>query len=300
MRYKGIMKAIIPVAGLGTRMLPATKAIPKEMLPIVDKPMIQYIVNEIAAAGIKDIVLVTHGSKNSIENHFDTQFELESTLETRVKRQLLDEVRSITPKGVNIMHIRQGKALGLGHAILSAKPVIGDDDFVVVLPDVLIDNLNSNPAQDNLAAMVQRFHENAACQIMVNPVPKEQVSNFGVVDVNGNSLTSGLFARIQALVEKPEMNDAPSNLAITGRYVLHKNVWKQLAATLPGVGNEIQLTDAIAAYLTAGGAIEAYHIADRTFDCGDKLGLAMAYVEHALRHEDIGEEFAEFLRGLKV
>jgi UTP--glucose-1-phosphate uridylyltransferase len=217
-----------------------------------------------------------------------------------VKRQLLDEVRSITPPGVNIMHIRQGKALGLGHAILSAKPVIGDDDFVVVLPDVLVDNLNSNPAQDNLAAMVQRFNENAACQIMVNPVPKEQVSNFGVVDVHGNGLTSGQFTRIQALVEKPALADAPSNLAITGRYVLHRNVWKQLAATLPGVGNEIQLTDAIAAYLTAGGAIEAYHIADRTFDCGDKLGLAMAYVEHALRHDGIGKEFAEFLRGLKV
>ena len=300
MRYKGIMKAIIPVAGLGTRMLPATKAIPKEMLPIVDKPMIQYIVNEIAAAGIKDIVLVTNGSKNSIENHFDTQFELESTLETRVKRQLLYEVRSITPPGVNIMHIRQGKALGLGHAILSAKPVIGDDDFVVVLPDVLVDNLNSNPAQDNLAAMVRRFNENATCQIMVNPVPKEQVSSFGVVDVNGTDLTSGQFARIQALVEKPSLADAPSNFAITGRYVLHKKVWKQLAATLPGVGNEIQLTDAIAAHLNAGGAIEAYHITDRTFDCGDKLGLAMAYVEHALRHEGIGEEFAEFLRTLKV
>ncbi|CAI8362673.1 MAG: UTP--glucose-1-phosphate uridylyltransferase [Porticoccaceae bacterium UBA1117] len=190
--------------------------------------------------------------------------------------------------------------MGLGHAILSAKPVIGDDDFVVVLPDVLIDNLNSNPAQDNLAAMVQRFHENKACQIMVNPVPEAQVSSFGVVDVNGNDLTSGQFARIQALVEKPALADAPSNLAITGRYVLHRNVWKQLAATLPGVGNEIQLTDAIAAYLAAGGAIEAYYIADRTFDCGDKLGLAMAYVEYALRHEGIGEEFAEFLRGLKV
>ncbi|MDC9720519.1 MAG: UTP--glucose-1-phosphate uridylyltransferase GalU [Gammaproteobacteria bacterium] len=294
------MKAIIPVAGLGTRMLPATKAIPKEMLPIVDKPMIQYIVNEIAAAGIKDIVLVTHGSKNSIENHFDTQFELESTLETRVKRQLLDEVRSITPAGVKIMHIRQGKALGLGHAVLSAKPVIGDDDFVVVLPDVLIDNLASNPAQDNLAAMVQRFEETKACQIMVNPVPDQQVSSFGVVDVNGSALGKGDFARIQALVEKPALEHAPSNLAITGRYVLHRDVWQQLASTAPGVGGEVQLTDAIAGYLSAGGELEAYHIADKTFDCGNKLGLAMAYVEHALRHEGIGDEFADFLRGLKV
>jgi len=170
----------------------------------------------------------------------------------------------------------------------------------VVLPDVLIDNLASNPAQDNLAAMVQRFNENAACQIMVNPVPNECVPNFGVVDVNGSFLSRGKFARIQALVEKPAVEDAPSNLAITGRYVLHRNVWKQLAATAPSVGNEIQLTDAIAGYLKAGGAIEAYHIADRTFDCGDKLGLAMAYVEHALRHEGIGDEFAAFLRSLKV
>ena len=294
------MKAIIPVAGLGTRMLPATKAIPKEMLPIVDKPMIQYIVDEIAAAGIKDIVLVTHGSKNSIENHFDTQFELESTLETRVKRQLLDEVRSITPNGVNIMHIRQGKALGLGHAILSAKPVIGDDDFVVVLPDVIIDNLASNSTPDNLGAMVQRFKENAACQIMVNPVPSEKVSSFGVVDVDGTALSSGEFARIQALVEKPALQDAPSNLAITGRYVLHKEVWKLLATTVPGVGGEIQLTDAIASYLHAGGAIEAYHSVGLTYDCGDKLGLAMAYVEHALKHKSIGKEFTEFLRNLKI
>ena len=292
------MKAVIPVAGLGTRMLPATKAIPKEMLSVVDKPMIQYIVEEIAAAGMTDIVLVTHASKNSIENHFDTQFELESTLEKRVKRQLLKEVRSITPRGVNIMHIRQGQALGLGHAILAAYPVVGDDDFVVALPDVMIGQQRSDSTCDNLAAMIRRFNINAACQIMVNSVPVSQVSNFGIVDIKGNNLNPGLFARVEAVVEKPDIQQAPSNLAITGRYVLHRNVWKILQQVQPGFGNEIQLTDAIDQYLAAGGSIEAYHIMDKAYDCGSKLGLAVAYVEHALQHKDIGTDFAAYLKSL--
>ncbi len=292
------MKAVIPVAGLGTRMLPATKAIPKEMLPVVDKPMIQYIVEEIAASGMTNIVLVTHASKNSIENHFDTQFELESTLEKRVKRQLLEEVRSITPSGVNIMHIRQGQALGLGHAILAAYPVVGDNDFVVALPDVLISQQQSKPHSDNLAAMIRRFNTNATCQIMVNPVPADQVSNFGIVNIHGDSLNPGAFAKIESLVEKPYPPKISSNLAITGRYVLHRGIWKVLRQTKPGVGHEVQLTDAVAQYLADGGDVEAYRVVSNTYDCGSKLGLAIAYVEYALQHEDIGADFLAYLKSL--
>ena len=170
-----VKKAVIPVAGLGTRMLPATKAIPKEMLPVVDKPLIQYVVSECVAAGLKEIILVTHASKNSIENHFDTSFELEATLEKRVKRQLLEEVQSICPKDVTIMHIRQGVANGLGHAVLCARPLIGDAPFAVVLPDVIIDDAASNPKKDNLADMVAKFNTSRVSQVMVEQVPDEDI-----------------------------------------------------------------------------------------------------------------------------
>ncbi|HDL3852873.1 TPA: NTP transferase domain-containing protein, partial [Mannheimia haemolytica] len=171
------MKVIIPVAGLGTRMLPATKAIPKEMLTLADKPLIQYIVNECVAAGFKEIVLVTHSSKNAIENHFDTSFELETMLEKRVKRQLLDDVRSIVPKDVTLIHVRQGQAKGLGHAVLCGRTVVGDEPFAVVLPDVLLGEFTANQKTENLAAMVKRFQETGYSQIMVAPVPMENVSS---------------------------------------------------------------------------------------------------------------------------
>ena len=178
------MKAIIPVAGLGTRMLPATKAIPKEMLTLVDKPLIQYVVNECVAAGIKEIVLVTHSSKNAIENHFDTSFELETMLEKRVKRQLLEEVRSIVPKDVTIMHVRQGNAKGLGHAVLCGRPLVGDESFAVILPDVLLAEFSANQKKENLAAMLKRFNQTKASQIMVSPVAAEAVSSYGIADCN--------------------------------------------------------------------------------------------------------------------
>ena len=197
-----ITKAVIPVAGLGTRMLPATKAIPKEMLPIVDKPMIQYIVNECVAAGIKEIVLVTHSSKNAIENHFDKSFELETTLENRVKRQLLEEIQAICPKGVTIMHVRQGEAKGLGHAVLKARPIIGESPFVVVLPDVILDDASADLKTENLAAMLKRYNEVGHSQIMVEPVPMEMVSNYGVVDCAGHKLAAGESEAMTAVVEK--------------------------------------------------------------------------------------------------
>lgn len=291
------MKAVIPVAGLGTRMLPATKAIPKEMLPLFDKPLIQYIVEECAAAGVKEIVLVTHSSKNAIENHFDTSFELETMLEKRVKRQLLDEVRSICPAGVTIMHVRQGEAKGLGHAVMCAHPVVGDEDFVVVLPDVLIDRYISNLKTDNLAAMIERFKESKSSQIMVEPVPMEQVSAYGVVDCNGDEVLPGKTALIRKMVEKPAVEEAPSNLAVVGRYVLSKEIWPLLKRTPLGAGGEIQLTDAIAMLLEKQ-PVEAFHMTGRSHDCGNKLGYVKAFVEYSLRDPNIGPEFSEFLKSI--
>ncbi|MBK8454009.1 MAG: UTP--glucose-1-phosphate uridylyltransferase GalU [Thiofilum sp.] len=294
-----IRKAVIPVAGLGTRMLPATKAIPKEMLPVVDKPLIQYIVAECVAAGIKEIVLVTHSSKNSIENHFDTSFELETMLEKRVKRQLLDEVRSICPKDVTIMHVRQGVAKGLGHAVLCAYPLIGDQPFAVVLPDVLVDEAACNLKTENLARMLTLFDETGASQIMVEPVPLENVSSYGVVDINGHSLEPGSSAPMEAVVEKPAINQAPSNLAVVGRYVLPAAIWDMLRRTPPGKGEEIQLTDAIAMLIEHPEyPVHAFHMTGRSHDCGDKLGYMKANVEYATRHSQLAPEFKSFLKAL--
>ncbi|KQN46511.1 UTP--glucose-1-phosphate uridylyltransferase [Serratia sp. Leaf50] len=292
-----MLKAVIPVAGLGTRMLPATKAIPKEMLPIVDKPLIQYIVNECAAAGIKEIILVTHSSKNAIENHFDTSFELESMLESRVKRQLLEEIQSICPKGVTIMNVRQGQSKGLGHAVLCARPLIGDAPFAVLLPDVLMDEVSCDLRKDNLAAMLKRFDETGNSQVMVEEVPEEDVSKYGVVDCNGVEGEQGKSTPMKAIVEKPERKDAPSNLAVVGRYVFNKDIWPLLEITPYGAGNEIQLTDAIA-LLMKKETVEAFTMTGRSHDCGDKLGYMKAFVEYGLRHKATGEQFKAWLNEL--
>ena len=291
-----ITKAVIPVAGLGTRMLPATKAIPKEMLPIVDKPMIQYIVNECVAAGIKEIVLVTHSSKNAIENHFDKSFELETTLENRVKRQLLDEIQAICPKDVTILHVRQGEAKGLGHAVLKARPIIGNEPFVVVLPDVLLDDVSANLKTENLAAMLTRYSEvGGYSQIMVEPVPMEKVSSYGVVDCGGQDLIPGESKAMTAIVEKPPVDEAPSNLAVVGRYVLSEKIWDLLKLTPPGAGDEIQLTDAIA-MLMEKETVEAFHMTGKSHDCGSKLGYMKANVEYGLRHPELADDFKAYLQ----
>lgn len=290
-----IKKAVIPVAGLGTRMLPATKAIPKEMLPVVDKPLIQYVIEEAAAAGIKEIVLVTHASKNAIENHFDTSFELEAQLEARLKRSLLKEVRSITPPGLTVISVRQAEAKGLGHAILSARSVIGEEPFVVLLPDVLVDNVECNLKQDNLAGMVKRFEETGNSQILVEEVPHDQVDKYGVVDCSGVQIPEGHTAVVKAMVEKPPVDEAPSNMAIVGRYVLSKTVWDLLSKTMPGAGGEIQLTDALDALLGLE-TIEAYQLVGRSHDCGTKLGYMAANVIYGTRHASIGAEFEAFLK----
>lgn len=289
-----VLKAVIPVAGLGTRMLPATKAIPKEMLPVVDKPLIQYVVNECIAAGIKQIVLVTHSSKNSIENHFDKSFELESMLEKRVKRQLLEEVQAICPKDVTIMHVRQGEAKGLGHAVLCALPAVGEAPFAVVLPDVLVDPFDSNLNTDNLADMVRRFEQTGVSQVMVEPVPQQNVGSYGVADVAGHSMQAGDSVNMTAIVEKPDPESAPSNLAVVGRYVFSQQIWQYLKRTPVGAGDEIQLTDAIA-LLMEKEAVNAFHIQGRSHDCGNKLGYLQAFVEFAMRDKYLGEPFAKWL-----
>jgi UTP--glucose-1-phosphate uridylyltransferase len=291
-----ITKAVIPVAGLGTRMLPATKAIPKEMLPVVDKPMIQYIVTECVSAGIKEIVLVTHSSKNAIENHFDKSFELETTLEQRVKRQLLDEIQAISPKDVTILHVRQGEAKGLGHAVLKAEPIIGKEPFVVVLPDVLLDDVSADLNTENLAAMLNRYTEvGGYSQIMVEPVPMEKVSSYGVVDCGGEELVAGQSKTMTAIVEKPPVDQAPSNLAVVGRYVLSEKIWDLLKLTPPGAGDEIQLTDAIA-MLMEKETVEAFHMTGKSHDCGSKLGYMKANVEYGLRHPELAEAFNAYLK----
>lgn len=294
MKQAQIRKAVIPVAGLGTRMLPATKAIPKEMLPVVDKPLIQYVVNEAIAAGINEIVLVTHASKNPIENHFDTSFELEAQLERRVKRQLLTEIQSICPTGVTVISVRQAQAKGLGHAILCAKPVIGDEPFAVLLPDVIVDEASCDLSQDNLAEMVKLFNSTNVGQIMVEGVPLEQVNQYGIADVNGSQLRPGDSAPLAQLVEKPSIEEAPSNLAVVGRYILPADIWPLLAKTPAGAGDEIQLTDAIAMMMEKQ-TVNAYYMKGKSHDCGNKLGYMQANIEHALRHKQIGPDFKQYL-----
>lgn len=289
------MKVIIPVAGLGTRMLPATKAIPKEMLTLVDKPLIQYIVNECIAAGMKEIILVTHSSKNAIENHFDTSFELETMLEKRVKRQLLDEVRSICPKDVTIMHVRQGNAKGLGHAVLCGRPLVGNEPFAVVLPDVLLADFSADQKTENLAAMIKRFKETQISQIMVAPVPKETVSSYGIVDCSGVELNAGESAKIKSIVEKPAVDEAPSNLSVVGRYVFSADIWDLLERTPVGVGDEIQLTDAID-LLIEKETVEAFHMTGESFDCGDKIGYMQAFVEYGVHHPVLAKKFKDYLK----
>ncbi|HEI9848392.1 TPA: GalU regulator GalF [Serratia marcescens] len=292
------LKAVIPVAGLGMRMLPATKAIPKEMLPIVDKPLIQYIVNECVAAGIKEIILVTHSSKNAIENHFDTSFELEAMLEARVKRQLLDEVQSITPKGVTLMHIRQGQPKGLGHAVLCAKPLIGKSPFVVLLPDVLLDDAKADMQKENLAHLIFRFEETGMSQVLIQPVDEHVLRDYSVVECQNNKLRPGESSRITAIIEKPDSDvQLKSNYSAVGRYVLSADIWPILEKIEPGAWGRIQLTDAIAVLLKQQ-AVEASVLVGESFNCGEKMGYLRAFVTHGLRHPTQGEAFREWVERL--
>ena len=287
-----VTKAVLPVAGLGTRFLPASKAIPKEMVTVVDKPVIQYVVEEALAAGINEIVLVTHSSKKAIEDHFDVNYELEAELERRGKHELLQVLRDIAPPQLKVTAVRQGRALGLGHAVYCAKPVVGNEPFAVLLPDVLVEQ---RAAQNDLKLMTQRFVETGGhAQIMVEPVPEELVSQYGVVDVNGVDLQAGQHALMSRMVEKPPREEAPSNLAVVGRYVLPARIFELLETTQPGAGGEIQLTDAIAE-LMRGEGVEAWHISARSHDCGSKLGYLEATIAYGVEHPQLGADFRAML-----
>lgn len=295
--YGNIKYAVIPVAGLGTRLLPATKAIPKEMIPLVDKPLIQYVVNEAIEAKIKNIVLVTHASKNAIENHFDTSFELEATLEKRVKRQLLSEIQNIIPSDVSILNVRQGESKGLAHAISCAFPIVGKNPFAVILPDVIVDDKASDLKKGNLSAMVRRFESTGAPQIMVEKVPQESVSSYGIVDIEGKSLKPGESCKIKQMVEKPKLDEAPSDLAVVGRYVLPAEIWSLFKKTPIGAGGEFQLTDTIELLMHMMD-IEAYNIVGKSHDCGNKLGYVETFIEYALRNPDFGATLKDYVKKL--
>ncbi len=297
MNFGNIKYAIIPVAGLGTRLLPATKAIPKEMMPIVDKPLIQYVVTEAVNAGIKNIVLVTHASKNAIENHFDTSFELETTLEKRVKRQLLAEIQNIIPHDVTIMHVRQGEAKGLAHAIMCAYPIIGKNPFAILLPDVLIDDCAADPHKDNLAAMIKLFEEKGVSQILVEKVPHENVSSYGIVDVGDAEMAPGVDQPIKSIIEKPALDEAPSDYAVVGRYVLPAEIWPLFRRTPLGANGEFQLTDTIDLLMSIE-SVNAYPMIGRSHDCGNKPGYIKTFIEYAIRNPVFGQEIADFIKTL--
>lgn len=287
-----VTKAVLPVAGLGTRFLPATKSIAKEMITVVDKPVIQYVVEEAVAAGIKEIILVTHSSKRAIEDHFDTHVELEAQLRSRGKDKLLASITNIIPDDVRIIAVRQGRPLGLGHAVLCAREVVGDEPFAVLLPDVLVDN---GDGVTDLGNMMARYQATGHAQIMVAPVPMENVHQYGVVALAGEEPVAAASAAITGLVEKPAAHQAPSNLSVVGRYILPPSIFPLLATTQPGAGDEIQLTDGIASLLHQAG-IEAYRMAGVTYDCGSKIGYLRATLAYGVRHPDIGEEFAALLK----
>lgn len=280
-----VKKAVLPVAGFGSRMLPASKAIPKELLPVVDRPALEYVVKEAIRAGIKEIILVSHSAKTAIEDYFDTQFELEQQLEAKGKDKLLAEVRDILPADVSVISVRQHKALGLGHAVACARPVVGNEPFAVLLPDVLVD---CDGGEEDLAAMVRRFDENGAAQIMVEEVPAERVDQYGIVALEGGAPAKGQSAPMTGVVEKPPVNEAPSRLSVVGRYILPAEIMAILAETPPGAGNEIQLTDAIATLMSRQ-TVEAYSMQGKTFDCGSKAGYLQAIFHYAAKHPELGE-----------
>ena len=288
-----IKKAILPVAGLGTRFLPARKSIPKEMVTVVDRPAIEYVVREAVAAGIEQIILVTHSSKASIENYFDRNFELETTLEQKQKFDLLKEIKDILPAHVSVVSVRQPQPLGLGHAVLCAKSIVGNDDFAVLLPDVLVKDADLT---NDLSLMIQRFNETHASQIMVEAVPDHLVDQYGIVDV-ASVPNEGQSIVMQGIVEKPAVGSAPSNLSVVGRYVLPAKIMQLLEQTPKGAGNEIQLTDAIA-MLQQTHTVEAYRMKGQTFDCGSKLGYLKAVLHYGVDHPTLGEAFKVLIQEL--
>jgi len=290
-----VRKAVFPAAGLGTRFLPATKAQPKEMLPIVDKPIIQYGVEEALHSGIQNIIIVTGRGKTAIEDHFDVSFELEYLLESRAKKDLLNIVRSISDM-INISYVRQKEALGLGHAVLRASELVGNEPFSVVLADDLIEA--ETPCLRQLLDVYGFF---CSPVLAVMEVPRETISSYGCIDAEPMSHNGShdRVYRIRDLVEKPKAAEAPSNLAIIGRYVLTPEIFESLQTITPGSGGELQLTDALK-HMLRSRPIYAYRFEGTRYDAGDKLGFLRATVEYALRRPDLGGPFREYLQGLKL
>lgn len=289
---KKITKAIFPVAGMGTRFLPATKASPKEMLPIVDKPLIQYAVEEAVAAGITQLIFVTSSSKRAIEDHFDSNYELESKLEERGKLDMLSITRDILPRGVSCAYVRQPNPLGLGHAVLCAQPMVGDEPFAVLLADDLIDCSD----QYCLAGMVDVYSSTASSVIAAQRVAPQETQKYGIMALDERDPSSGC---LRDIVEKPKPEDAPSNLAAVGRYILTPSIFDHLSQIGRGAGGEIQLTDAISRLLKEEDVF-AYQFDGVRYDCGSKIGYLQAMVNYALRHAEVGEDFRAYLTSLSL
>ena len=277
-----VRKAVIPVAGLGTRVLPASKAIPKEMLPVVDKPAIQLVIEEAVQAGIKEIVLVTRSGKEAIENHFDKHYEIEAELARKGKTAILESVQDILPADVTLMAIRQPEAKGLGHAVLCAAAAVGNEPFAVLLPDVLVD-CDEGETHD-LSQMITNFNTDNATQVMVERVSDEDISKYGIADCSDDP-AAGSSASVKGFVEKPAADEAPSNLAVVGRYVFPARIMELLKDTPPGAGDEIQLTDAMDTLLKEQ-QMCVYRMSGQTFDCGNKAGYVEAVLNYALKHPE--------------
>ena len=287
-----ITKAVFPVAGLGTRFLPATKANPKEMLTVVDKPLIQYAAEEAVSAGITTLIFITGRNKRAIADHFDKAFELEAELERKQKKALLETVQGILPQGVSCIYIRQSQSLGLGHAVYCAKPVVGDEPFAVLLADDLIMSNGKTCMQE----MVETYNYHSCSVLGAQQVPLEETYKYGVVDAEqaGDRLWN-----VHGMVEKPDPSEAPSNVSVVGRYILTPRIFDLLENIPKGAGGEIQLTDAIAQLLKTERVL-AYEFTGKRYDCGDKLGYLEANVEFALKHPELGEAFADYLRQLDL
>ena len=287
-----VRKAVFPAAGLGTRFLPATKAQPKEMLPLVDKPIIQYVIEEAVAAGLTNIIIVTGRGKNAIEDHFDVSYELEKLLQERGKTDLLDQVRAVSNM-INVSYVRQGEALGLGHAVLVARDLVGNEPFAVMLGDDIIDSVIPCMKQ-----MVEVFDRMQGPVIAVHRVPRAEISAYGVIDAEADDREQRVY-RIRDLVEKPRAEEAPSDLAIIGRYILTPDIFDALASTPRDAAGEIQLTNGLRA-LKDRRAMYGYRFEGTRHDAGNKLGFLKATVEFALKREDLGGPFREYLKGLKL
>ena len=293
-----VRKAVFPVAGLGTRFLPATKASPKEMLPVVDKPLIQYAVEEAYEAGIRDMIFVTGRSKRAIEDHFDTAYELENELERAGKQAMLDLVRAISPSDMNCAFVRQHRSLGLGHAVLCAAPLVGDEPFAVILADDLMtgETLNGVTGPGVMAQMTAAFQKQGRSLLAVQEVPQEHTKRYGIVK---GEPAGGPLLRVDQIVEKPAPEVAPSRMGVAGRYVLTPRIFDEIRNQPKGVGGEIQLTDAIER-LMQHEAVYAYQYSGKRYDCGSKEGFLEATVELALQHPEVGAAFRDYLKNLSI